>query len=282
MTKHFFAVLMALLILSVSTVAAFAEAPVTNKEQPYTEHSFAYGTDALEIIEDYDTRGNIEEVLRENDLTVVSVSTTTAYFKNEMLADGTYNRRPMSKSEALSRSVGVVETSAITNPDPKKCDESKLTISLTVSADARHQLWVLANANWGEFRVLGDPSKQQAKFDDTCEIIWGGNGELMATNRSISGRYTSSTMIPFYEYRSNPSQAYGWTFEDLSTGGTGGTVPNLPAKYINASVTLSAKNSPLQGKTTDCTFKYTHTYNNFLTDAVSSWTFEVVATGLPY
>lgn len=275
--KRLFSILMAILMLPVFTTISLAETNATEQNEIYSEQTYSSGAEALCSIRDDSVRRDIEDVLEEKELTVLSVSTTTTYFTQERLSDGTYTYRPMTKEEVHSRS-SQLSTQTTLNPDPVRYKDSRLTISLTVSADARRQLWALAHANW-DGEGIGDPSKTQTDYDDMCELSWGGNGALKAKNHSITGEYYGGEKISFFEYRSNPSVAYGWSFKE---GLTHYGLSIRGAEHIGASVTLSTGTEVLQGKTTSCTFKYTHTYKASITEQVTSWDVCVVATGLPY
>lgn len=274
--------LFALLMLLSLTGTAFAEAP-TVEENYFSEYTYAYGVEALDSISDEQTRSNLKSILNENNLSIISVNTATAYFIREGVGDGSYTYRPMTVDEVAAytdSTISQTATNSIINPS----DESrgKLTISLTVSADARRQLWALASATWEEREIIGNPDEQQAKYDDRCAISWGGDGALKATQRSISGTYYNGMSIPFTENTSNKSKGYSWSFEELSKGGTGGLVPNLPAKRIGASVTLATGSATLQGKTTTCTFEYVHTFAKANGGGSDDWSLSVTARELPY
>lgn len=278
--KRILPIFLAFLLLLLTATTSFAATNATKDDEYYIERTHAYGLAALDNISNEAVKTNIKNTLIENDLTLLSVNTASIYFEIERLADGSIAKRPMSVAEVLlyQHSLNASETSrAIVNPVPD--DYGKLTITLTASADARHQVWLLARADW-EFSEssIGNLDEQQAAYDDKCELTWGGDGALRATNRSVSGRYYNNTAISFFEYRSNRSVGYGWSFAELASDGT--TSYHTPAEYITPSVTL-APISAYQGRSTTGTFKYIHTYPK-IGGGIGEKALDITAEGLPY
>lgn len=246
-------------------------------DTPYTETTYGIGPNALSSVSDDSIRAEIDEHLAKNDLTLISISTRSVYFRNEVLADGSINRVPMTKAEVSAYNASLncdVAPCAITNPDPK--ENGKLTITLVVSADARHQVRIDTRADWDASTLYGDSKYQPAGDDDTYTITWGKTDYLKARSGSCTVKYRNGQTITPENTLSGEHGNYTWIFGERTPSG-------VDAEKIYSTVTLAPKTA-YQGGTTWCEFTYVHTYvqKSGVTTAHLEWPLSITAEGLPY
>lgn len=240
----------------------------------FVETFYGEGENALHKLSSEKTKSEIKEHLSENSLTLISVSSKSIYLKEKSFENGTVTYVPMTKSEVMKTQLffeNNASVRAIENPSPKQY--GKLTITLTVSNNARHQIWIDTRADWEAPTLYGDVKLQPAGGDDRYAVTWGANTVLSASSASCNGNYRNGQSIDPVRERIGEPGVYQWRFAERTTSGSA-------AEKIYSTIVLSP-NVAYQGNTTWCEFTYTHNYY-IAVNQLAEWPISIDAQNLPY
>lgn len=266
---------MCMAVLMAVPAHAFEILPIAAENSTYEEVVSGIGSDAILSISDKTVREEVEMYLAENELTLVAISAKSIYVKQKTLADGSAFAVPMTEAEVSQMQANdTITPYAIVNPEAK--EYGKLTITLIVSADARHQVIINTRASWGESKLFGDTKFQASGDDDTYTVTWGENEHLKARTASCSGKYRNGQTIQIYNTANGEKGTYSWHFREQKGGSE--------AEKVYSTITLAPAATPI-GRTTWCEFTYVHTY--LRSGDISGfynleWSLSIAASGLPY
>lgn len=272
--KHLICICAMACVLSPNCIFAIDTAPSTTAI--YEETTHGEGACAVSSISEETIREEYIEFFKNNDLTPILIETKSIYVKEEIQSNGEVYTIPMTEMEverAAKASNGDISTIAISNPDPKPY--GKLTISLAVSCDARHQVWINTRADWGKSDLFGDTKYQTSGYDDTYTVTWGDSDGLKSRTASCSGNYRNGKPLKVYNLANGETGVHSWSVSERFEG--------AEAEKIYSTITLVPTNA-YQGRTTWCEFTYIHTYvqGEYAPGDVLQWSLSIAADGLPY
>lgn len=237
--------------------------------EPYEDVNCAFGSTALSIIEDTETRQYFEKHIADMKLELLEVSTKTVYVEEGYDKNGQFNSKVLSKADVeqiISSKNTMSLRDALTEYSVNASNDSnsrgQLTITFSKSRDAHGNYVLNAYAKWNTDNLTSEGSIHPYHGDDYIAIRWGGDNEyLKATGYSFAGKYTDNSNMPGCRVLSNTYGGYCWSFEERTA--TFGKVMD----HASVVIVLDNTYNELQNRETGAMFSYIHTYES----KTSSW-----------
>lgn len=272
MRKLLSCMLALLLVLQFGIIAFAAE---ETEDHPYVEKQTFIGENALRGFADNEISSHFNEIKDRNELTVVAATVETVYVIETISENGgisdsrLMNATEVTKYENMRASVGARSTTGNTwiGEDEETHNGNKLSIYLVVYKDSSKNYLAYGTADWDNGSYSGGVNGPSSGYDFIA-ITWGGSGELVNKDYSVSGEYRDGQgNITFSRANSDTYSGYCWQFNE--------TKGLYFASYIDCYAKISKTYTTNRNKVTDIKLTYIHTYQ----EAVGSISFSAGTSG---
>lgn len=223
---------------------------------PYECVQSAYGSSALSIITDQEMRNQIQQYNIDNGLELCAVISKSVFVKEEFDSNGEFVSRLMTNAEVHQIELQAPNNTVASTNNSDTNGRGNLTITLTVSANARHQVVLNGYAKWNTTYLTNEGSVYPHYGDDFMAICWKGNGDITADSHLCIGKYTNGDDMPCYRSGSDATAGYYWAFEDKTA--LWGKVMD----HVSSTIVLSSSNnSATPYRNARAGLVYIHTYD---------------------